>query len=58
MEPTFAELDDQYFSLAAQVAETVCLARNKQGYACSLEPGHEGWHRAELDYGEVETWSY
>jgi hypothetical protein len=50
------ELDDAYFALAGQVAETVCLARHN-GYVCTEEPGHDGWHRAEYDHGEVvDTW--
>lgn len=56
MDPTLAELDDRYFSLAGAMADSVCLARNNEGYACTEEPGHDGWHRAELDHGEVETW--
>ena len=56
MESIPVELDDHYFSLASELADTVCLARNTQGYACGLEPGHDGWHRADLDHGEIETW--
>lgn len=51
------DLDDEYFALAAQVADTVCLARNDRGYVCTEEPGHEGWHRAEYENKElVDTW--
>lgn len=49
--------DDQYLALAGEVADTCCLARSPEGYVCSEEPNHEGWHRAETEDGEVfDVW--
>jgi hypothetical protein len=41
--------DDQYLALVSETADTCCLARSPDGYVCSEEPGHDGWHRAELE---------
>jgi len=44
------------FTLAGIAAETHCLAASLDGYACTEEPGHDGWHRVELDGELLDTW--
>uniref|UniRef100_A0AAU8GL55 Uncharacterized protein n=1 Tax=Mycobacterium phage Farewell TaxID=3158893 RepID=A0AAU8GL55_9CAUD len=46
------------FTLAGLAAEEFCLAQSEEGFACTEEPGHDGWHRAaDGETGQVyDTW--
>lgn len=49
--------DAQYLALVSDTAGTCCLAQSAEGYVCSEEPHHDGWHRAATDDGEVfDVW--
>jgi hypothetical protein len=37
-------------------AQTHCLADSPQGYVCTEQPNHDGWHRTELDGELLATW--
>ena len=48
--------DDQYLALVSETADTCCLARSPDGYVCSEEPGHDGWHRAGDGDEVIDVW--
>lgn len=45
-----------YYALLGIAAETHCLARSLDGYVCTEEPHHDGWHRAVVEGELYDTW--
>jgi hypothetical protein len=37
-------------------AEDFCLAESSDGYMCTEQPNHDGWHRAVLDGELLNAW--
>ena len=49
-----AKLDD--LGEFTDLATWFCLEKSPDGYICTEEPDHEGWHRAVLDGKLLDNW--